>query len=100
MVSTNLYLNDEWFGTVKHPIGRIVNDRPLDWSYTRLTTIRLPRGLTRKDRRNAVLAAEQTFHTGNCRHEHDCCGCMFAWSHARMVGPRTMLIRTFWSRNV
>ncbi len=98
MTETHLYLDNSYLGTLRHPVGRISEENGID-GYVRVTTARLPAGLSRRGKREAVRAAEETMRWG-CHCEHDCCAHTFGYSQARMVGPRTMLIRTTVSRNI
>lgn len=48
---------------------------------------------------NIREALHDTFSGTNCRHEYDCCGCIFRHARVRKVGPRDYVIRQTVSRN-
>lgn len=88
---------DDWIGTATAPASRITFEG--DESYRYVSRLTLPRGLSRKQRQQAMLAAEHTMRW-NCHCEHDCCGCSFGWSRARIVNARTLSVQTYVSHNI
>jgi hypothetical protein len=59
---------------------------------------RIPAGASRKDRRDIVQAARDTFSHWGCSHQHDCCGCQLVRADATLRG-RTLRITTSVSFN-
>ena len=53
----------------------------------------------RVNKMNLLQSVEQTMSGSNCRHEHDCCGCITRYTEARMIKPRIMKITTNISYN-
>ena len=90
---------DNWVGTVTAPGSRITRPIDEDGGYRYTTRLTLPRGLTRKQRRQAVQAAQTTMRWG-CHCEHDCCGHSFGWSVVRVADARTLVATTFVVRNI
>ena len=98
--SVELFFNDAWLGTATAPaprMTRIPDESRETFAYTTLLT--LPRGVNRKDRKQAVIAVEQTMRW-QCHCDHDCCGHTHGNSRAEIVDSRTIRVHTFGGRNV
>lgn len=99
--SIELFLNDDWLGTATAPAPRMtrIPDGSMSESFSYTTLLTLPRGVNRKGRKQAVIAAEQTMRW-HCHCEHDCCGHTYGNSRAEIVNSRTIRVHTFGGRNI
>jgi hypothetical protein len=77
--------NHEYLGAAKATPARMVR-QPAEGEYsdggTYVQFVRLPAGLSARQRREARQAIADTMTSSRCRHEFDCCGCISHYARA------------------
>jgi hypothetical protein len=66
-------------------------------SFTR--HIRLPAGLSPKQKKRLIRGLEDSMSRWNCHHEWDCCGCASWTTRVTVLNARDLLVRTSYSYN-
>lgn len=88
--------DEVYIGTAKTLAYRLTRDDGID-GHTRRTRVIAPAAL--RDT-NLIRAIELTMTTGNCHHEHDCCGCPSTYAIARRVSRREYAVEVHTTYNV
>ena len=83
---------DEDLATVRLTPRKLVKEgNGYDEGGTYLQYLRVPRNVNKAELSQALC---ETMGGSNCTHAYDCCGCTSSFIMTKMVGARTMQVRT------